>query len=67
MQDLMHACWVSFAKTGAPQCAAWPAYEPARGEAMVFGPKTGVEDHFRQPQYDALEQASLPTLGMAAP
>jgi para-nitrobenzyl esterase len=34
----MHACWTAFIKAGAPACgdAAWPRYDAARDEMMIF-------------------------------
>ncbi|MGH6958418.1 MAG: carboxylesterase/lipase family protein [Caulobacteraceae bacterium] len=68
VERLMHACWVAFAKTGAPSCGdlAWPAYAPASGETMEFGLRSGALAHFRQAQYDALDASFLPRL-LAAP
>jgi para-nitrobenzyl esterase len=58
---LMHACWVSFAKTGRPTCEAggraWPAYSPARDELMLFDDPTRIVAHFRKPQLDAQQAA----------
>jgi para-nitrobenzyl esterase len=64
--DLMHACWVSFAKTSVPKCGttAWPAYSPAADQLMEFGKDSGVRTHFRKPQLDAEEAATLPTLAL---
>jgi para-nitrobenzyl esterase len=61
---LMHACWVSFAKTGAPKCGgqAWPAYTPAGDQLMEFGKDSGVRTHFRKGQLDAEQASVLPTL-----
>ena len=66
MATLMHACWVSFAKTGAPQCGsqAWPAYDPAKDQLMEFGASSGVRTNFRKVQLDSQEAAILPTLGL---
>ena len=63
---LMHACWVSFAKTSAPQCggAVWPAYSAASDQLMEFGKDSGVRTHFRKAQLDAQEADALPTLGL---
>ena len=63
---LMHACWVSFAKTGAPKCGteAWPAYTPAKDQLMEFGKDSGVRTHFRKPQLDAEQASTLPTLAL---
>jgi len=56
METLMHACWVSFAKTGKPQCGnqVWPAYTSASDTLMEFGTRTGPVSGFRRAQYDAL-------------
>ncbi|MBS0361105.1 MAG: carboxylesterase family protein [Proteobacteria bacterium] len=64
--SLMHACWVAFAKTGAPKCGptAWPAYSPASDQLMEFGKESGVRTHFRKAQLDAQEAATLPTLAI---
>ena len=63
---LMHACWVSFAKTAAPRCGAepWPAYDAKADKLMEFGAASGVRTHFRKPQLDAQEALALPTLGL---
>jgi para-nitrobenzyl esterase len=63
---LMHACWVSFAKTGQPRCGGvpWPAYHPSTDQLMAFGAKSGVVAHFRKAQLDAQEAALLPTLAL---
>jgi para-nitrobenzyl esterase len=62
---LVHSCWVSFAKSGAPTCAggpAWPAYTRA-GDALIdFDAQTTLKTHFRKTQYDAQEAAVLKTL-----
>jgi para-nitrobenzyl esterase len=62
--SLMHACWVSFAKTGVPKCGtgAWPAYTPATDQLMEFGKDSGVRTHFRKTQLDAEQASVLPTL-----
>jgi para-nitrobenzyl esterase len=64
MATLMHACWVAFARTGAPSCGgmAWPAYTPASDQLMEFGPKSGAVAHFRKVQLDALQAVELPRL-----
>ncbi|MFI4964172.1 MAG: carboxylesterase/lipase family protein [Caulobacterales bacterium] len=64
--DLMHACWVSFAKTGAPKCGseAWPAYTPAKDQLMEFGKESGVRTHFRKGQLDAEQASVLPSLAL---
>ncbi|WP_297695143.1 carboxylesterase family protein [Phenylobacterium sp.] len=55
MAALVHACWVSFAKTGTPRCgaASWPKYDPATDQLMEFGSPAGVRSHFRQRELDA--------------
>lgn len=64
---LMHACWVSFAKTGAPRCGAqaWRAYDAKTDQLMEFGAQSGVRTHFRKARYDAQATATLPTMGLA--
>lgn len=66
MASLMHACWVSFAKTGAPTCGsqAWPAYDPAKDQLMEFGASSGVRANFRKIQLDSQEALVLPTLAL---
>jgi para-nitrobenzyl esterase len=66
--SLMHACWVSFAKTSVPKCggAAWPAYTPAGDQLMEFGKDSGVRTHLRKTQLDAQEAVALPTLALSA-
>nr|MEA2797661.1 para-nitrobenzyl esterase [Phenylobacterium sp.] len=64
MATLMHACWVTFAKTGAPRCGsqAWPAYTPASDQLMEFGPSSGMRTNFRKAKLDAEQMTSLPAL-----
>ena len=64
---LMHACWVSFAKTGVPKCgtAAWPAYTPAKDQLMEFGKDSGVRANFRKGQLDAEQASVLPSLALS--
>jgi para-nitrobenzyl esterase len=65
MSRLMHACWVAFARAGAPTCeVAWPRYEPAKDQLVEFGAEAGVRTGFRDPQLDAQEAALLPTLAL---
>jgi para-nitrobenzyl esterase len=63
---LMHACWVAFAKSGAPKCGgqAWPAYDPARDQLMEFGASSGLRSAFRKVQLDAQQSLALPTLAL---
>ena len=65
MATLMHGCWVAFAKTGKPDCAGWPAYDPASDQLMEFGAPSGVRTGFRKSRLDAQEAAVLPTLELA--
>lgn len=67
MASLMHACWVSFAKTAAPRCGpeAWPAYDPKADTLMEFGSGNGLRTHFRKPQLDAQQAAALPPLDLS--
>jgi para-nitrobenzyl esterase len=64
--SLMHACWVSFAKTGVPKCGtgAWPPYTPAGDQLMEFGKDSGVRTHLRKAQLDAEQATVLPTLAL---
>jgi para-nitrobenzyl esterase len=51
---MVHGCWVSFAKTGAPQCPsapAWPAYTRAADPTYVFGDTPHVETGFLKAPY----------------
>lgn len=67
MAKLMHGCWVSFAKTGAPSCdIAWPAYDPTKDQLVEFSADSGVRTGFRKPQLDAQEQAVTPSLALRA-
>lgn len=62
---LMHACWTTFAKTGAPACEVpWPAYAAAKDELVEFGSQTGLRTGFRDAEFDAQEAAVLPTLAL---
>jgi para-nitrobenzyl esterase len=64
MATLMHGCWVSFAKTGAPACGGWPAYDPAKDQLMEFGASSGVRAGFRKSQIDLQQAAALPGLAL---
>ena len=56
MESLMHACWVTFAKSDKPACGGktWPAFSARSDELMEFGTSSGVVRDFRKAQYDAL-------------
>ena len=60
MEQLMHSCWVDFAKSGRPLCNGWPAYTPANDTLMEFGPTPGPASGFRKAQYQALEAILKP-------
>jgi len=64
---LMHACWVAFAKTGAPRCGGmdWPAYKPSSDQLMEFGAVSGARTHFRKVELDAMQATVLPTLALS--
>lgn len=66
LATLMHACWVAFAKTGAPKCGgtAWPAYQSTRDQLMEFGAESGLRANFRKTQLDAQQALTLPTLAL---
>jgi para-nitrobenzyl esterase len=63
----MHACWVGFAKTGQPGCAAgdeaWPAYDPASDQLMQFDSAPAIVAHYRKTQLDAQEAAQGAAIG----
>jgi len=65
MASLMHACWVSFVKAGAPKCGStpWPAYTPARDQLFEFSAKPGVRTHFRKAELDAQQASEGERLG----
>jgi para-nitrobenzyl esterase len=62
MERLVHGCWVSFAKTGAPHCEGydWAPYSPAADRWMEFGQTSGPAPDSRKAQYDMLQQVLLP-------
>ena len=64
MAATMHACWVAFARTGRPACAAapWPAYDPRQDKLWEFGAPGGLRTHFRKPQLDLQEATALPKM-----
>ncbi len=61
MADLMHGCWASFAKTGAP-CAQWPRYSASTDQLMEFGPEPGVRTGFKKQAFTAQQAIGLPLL-----
>jgi para-nitrobenzyl esterase len=60
----MHSCWVSFAKTGRPECKAggraWPQYTPRADELMDFDAQPAIVAHYRKTALDAQEAAEKP-------
>lgn len=51
------ACWVAFAKTGAPRCALagnWPRYSPGSDQLALLSPESAVVRNFRKTQIDHL-------------
>ena len=45
VQAMMHGCWVSFIKTGAPACPsapAWPAYSAAEDKVMQLSAEPAI-------------------------
>ena len=59
MAAMVHACWVSFAKTGTPVCGTtpWPRYDPKTDQLMEFGSPSGVRTNFRKAALDAFQAA----------
>lgn len=65
----VRSCWVSFAKTGKPQCDGapdWPRYTPQDDRLMELGVKAGVRKNFRKQQLDAHEAVMQDGLDKAA-
>lgn len=59
---IVHSCWITFARTGRPQCdgaPAWPRYRPEDDRLMELGTTTQVRDNFRREQLDA-QTAAMP-------
>jgi para-nitrobenzyl esterase len=58
--SMMQSCWVSFAKTGKPQCAGapdWPPYTRASDQLMELALQPKLQTGFRKTQLDAQEHA----------
>jgi para-nitrobenzyl esterase len=67
LADLMHACWVSFAKEGRPVCGAgWPSYSPATDQLMEFGVDPGVRTGFKKSQFAVQETIGLANLKLGS-
>jgi para-nitrobenzyl esterase len=65
---MMQTCWVSFAKTGKPQCEGapdWPRYTRARDQVMELGLQPKVLTGYRAAQLDAQEKAMQALLDRA--
>ncbi|MEQ1782199.1 MAG: hypothetical protein ABMA14_12615, partial [Hyphomonadaceae bacterium] len=64
LADLMHGCWSSFIKTGAPACGSppWPAYTPATDQLMEFSAAPGVRTGFKKGAFTAQQTIGLPGL-----
>jgi para-nitrobenzyl esterase len=66
---MVRSCWVSFAKTGKPQCDGapdWPRYTPQDDRLMELGVKAEVRKNFRKQQLDAHEAVMQDGLDKAA-
>jgi para-nitrobenzyl esterase len=54
--DIMHDCWVAFARTGTPSCDGapeWPAYDEANRWTMELSANPQLHRRYRSAQYDA--------------
>ena len=63
--SLVHGCWASFVKTGAPACPGgltWPPYTPDDDRLMRFGEANRPEQHFRKAVYDILDRIKMTAL-----
>lgn len=57
---MIHSCWITFAKTGKPQCEGapeWPRYTPEKDQLMELGLTPRVLAGHRKAQLDAQEAA----------
>jgi para-nitrobenzyl esterase len=55
--ERVSACWVSFAKSGRPDCipgGTWAPYDAAKDELALFRNTLTVRSGFRKPQLDLL-------------
>ncbi len=60
LSNTMSACWVAFAKMGAPTCVPapeWPAYDPTGDQQMSFGLEMKAE---KPPRAAALDLITAP-------
>jgi para-nitrobenzyl esterase len=66
----LHSCWVSFAKTGKPECEGapeWPRYSINGDKLMDFDDAMTVKQHVRKVQLDAQIAAMHDTLAANKP
>jgi para-nitrobenzyl esterase len=59
IQNVMHGCWVAFARTGEPQCAgmpAWPRYDAITDRLMLIGDTLAAAPNPAGPVLDILAQ-----------
>jgi len=57
---MIHSCWITFAKTGKPQCEGapeWPRYSAEQDPLMELGSSPRVLTRYRKAQLDAQERA----------
>jgi para-nitrobenzyl esterase len=57
---MIHSCWISFAKTGKPQCEGaprWPRYSPEQDQLIDLGLMPRIVTGYRKAQLDAQENA----------
>ncbi len=54
LSDVMHACWVNFARTGSPNGEGLPIFETASEQLMEFDMEIRIIDNPCRPLYDIL-------------
>lgn len=67
MAETVSDCWVSFAKTGTPDCGSgltWPAYGQ-NNTLMLFDTDPGAETAYREPQMELVLELIETRLGLA--
>lgn len=62
MADAMHGCWASFAQTGKPCEALWPAYTPGEDVLLEFGTEVSRRTGFKKAPFTTQEAVGLPGL-----
>jgi para-nitrobenzyl esterase len=63
VQSALHDCWIAFARTGTPSCAAipvWPPYDAANRRIVVFDANPSVRDPGDTDVMDLLERKLFP-------